>query len=588
MASIYELQPGQLLAVPETDQVTQCKMCLDIALPKMATADEGEGTNQDQVGTIRLGELYQYGKPITDPDTGKEDVEVYCAHHFCLLFSSGLEQNGRDDDEGLKGFLPADVLREWRRGQRLKCTICTQKYATVGCAAKSCRKTFHLTCAVRSKALLQYCGQFSLYCHEHRLKQRPFAKMAKRNEGEDDQTSFSCGICYDDIATPLDDLAVIWSPCCEKWFHKGCVQHFADTSGYFFKCPLCNNKDDFVEEMKQFGIYVPEKDAEWEKDNDGEAFESLLERHDNCDAEECVCPEGRKKDEDYTEWEIVLCWYCGARGTHVKCGDLPMQTEPIKWKCDFCRDTLKKMPPKRLHQFTPIKLNRKSSNKALLASLLSRTTISLGENSGISFNVHEKRKVGKTRKTDLQLRYVLSGSLEQSSRRHAEIKDNKVQNRTRPAAAASSSTASTAAPEASEAARTERDPSPAAFRRETPSSPVKISLSPAKIRSTSTPVKSSRNPDPVVVSPKAKKKKKRKLSSPATPSDGSGNKKKKSSSTAATPVDGPKKSKDSAKKILSASPKKKIETTPSSKAPPVAEMFKSKQKSILQYFSAKP
>ena len=66
-----------------------------------------------------------------------------------------------------------------------------------------------------------------------------------------------------------------------------------------------------MEEMKRFGIYVPEKDADWEKGgggsatDEGEAYESLLERHDNCDAEECVCPEGRKKDEDYTEWEIV-------------------------------------------------------------------------------------------------------------------------------------------------------------------------------------------------------------------------------------------------------------------------------------------
>jgi len=319
MASIYELRPGQLFAVPETDQVTQCKMCLDVAVPKMATQEDMEGgAKEDEAGTIRLGELYQYGKPITDPDTGKEDVEVYCAHYFCLLFSSGLEQNGREEDEGLKGFLPVDVLKEWRRGQRLKCTVCNQKYATVGCAHKSCRKTFHLPCAVRSKALLQYCDQFSLYCHEHRLKQRPFAKMTspKKSGSEEPKMvnpkwSPTCGICYDDITTPTDDLAVVWSPCCEKWFHKPCVQRFADTSGYFFKCPLCNNKDDFVEEMKQFGIYVPEKDAEWERpgndgeDGDGSAFESLLERHDNCDVEECICPEGRKKDEDYTEWEIV-------------------------------------------------------------------------------------------------------------------------------------------------------------------------------------------------------------------------------------------------------------------------------------------
>ena len=57
---------------------------------------------------------------------------------------------------------------------------------------------------------------------------------------------------------------------------------------------------------------------------------------------------------------------------HVKCGNLPMQAEPIKWKCELCTETLKKMPPKRVHQFTPIKLNRKSSSKPLLADLLTR------------------------------------------------------------------------------------------------------------------------------------------------------------------------------------------------------------------------
>ncbi len=52
--------------------------------------------------------------------------EVYCAHYFCLLFSSGLDQNG-DDEEEIKGFLVADVLKEWRRGQRLKCFSCNAR-----------------------------------------------------------------------------------------------------------------------------------------------------------------------------------------------------------------------------------------------------------------------------------------------------------------------------------------------------------------------------------------------------------------------------------------------------------------------------
>ena len=57
--------------------------------------------------------------------------------------------------------------------------------------------------------------------------------------------------------------------------------------------------------MKRFGVYVPEQDAAWETHDNGALFEDLLERHNRCDAVDCVCPEGREMDEDYTLWEIV-------------------------------------------------------------------------------------------------------------------------------------------------------------------------------------------------------------------------------------------------------------------------------------------
>lgn len=138
MASIYDIKPEQLFEVPADDQVTRCKMCLEVGKP-----EDG----------INLGPLYEYGHPVphdpNNPDSREGDFEVYCAHYFCLLFSSGLEQNGDTEEVGLKGFLPADVLKEWRRGQRLKCFDCNKSYASVGCSAKNCRKTFHLPCAIR-------------------------------------------------------------------------------------------------------------------------------------------------------------------------------------------------------------------------------------------------------------------------------------------------------------------------------------------------------------------------------------------------------------------------------------------------------
>ena len=52
------------------------------------------------------------------------------AHYFCLLFAPGLGQGGADE-EGIKGFLPNDILKEWRRGARLKCQYCEKKYGKI-------------------------------------------------------------------------------------------------------------------------------------------------------------------------------------------------------------------------------------------------------------------------------------------------------------------------------------------------------------------------------------------------------------------------------------------------------------------------
>lgn len=73
-----------------------------------------------------------------------------------------------------------------------------------------------------------------------------------------------------------------------------------------------------------------------------------------------------------------MCKYCGSQGIHVKCGDLPL-TEDVKWKCSFCTDVVKKIPPKAKHHLTKIKKMKKgkSSQRNLNAKILSKTTFSL-------------------------------------------------------------------------------------------------------------------------------------------------------------------------------------------------------------------
>ena len=98
MASIYKLEPEKLFTVPSDDEVTECKLCYEIAKPK-------DG--------IDLGPLFQYGKLINKSKESKSniqdienvDMEIYCAHYFCLLFCSALSQRGEDDAIGIKGFL---------------------------------------------------------------------------------------------------------------------------------------------------------------------------------------------------------------------------------------------------------------------------------------------------------------------------------------------------------------------------------------------------------------------------------------------------------------------------------------------------
>ncbi|GFG39697.1 hypothetical protein Cfor_11102 [Coptotermes formosanus] len=142
-----------------------------------------------------------------------------------------------------------------------------------------------------------------------------------------------CPICCDDVY-PMSCLSAIWAPCCssKSWFHRDCVQRLALSAGYFFKCPLCNNKTVFQKAMLDFGIYIPEQDASWELEPN--AFQELLHRHNRCDAKHCVCPKGRSHAMVGTRWELVLCRYCGSQGIHVGCGNLKWSNP--EWECDEC------------------------------------------------------------------------------------------------------------------------------------------------------------------------------------------------------------------------------------------------------------
>ncbi|OWF45461.1 G2/M phase-specific E3 ubiquitin-protein ligase [Mizuhopecten yessoensis] len=262
-------------------------------------------------------------------------------HYFCMLFSSGLSQGGNSEEEGIFGFMPEDIMKEVRRGARLRCTYCKQKGATIGCVVGACRRVFHFGCGRSGGTMHQYYDSFRSFCEDHRPRQTVSVSDRLAFYGTANTT---CAICMTSVETRASN-ETLRAPCCRNsWFHRSCIVKHALTAGlYFFKCPLCNNKEIFQEEMLKFGVYLPDQDAAWETEPN--AFRDLLERYLHCDARECHCPKGRDYNQDGQKWEIILCDWCGSQGSHVGCHSLSKcGSDNI---CPDCKGLEKKSLPSR-------------------------------------------------------------------------------------------------------------------------------------------------------------------------------------------------------------------------------------------------
>ncbi|KAG1671432.1 G2/M phase-specific E3 ubiquitin-protein ligase [Nymphon striatum] len=265
---------------------------------------------------LKLGKMYK-----------KENIHV---HYYCMLFSSGLKQAGVSDNDGILGFLPKDIRAESRRGSRLKCYYCKKKGATVGCCSRNCRRAFHLTCGLDADSMHQFFGTFCSFCAQHRPQQEIV--------GNGESSSVNCPICLNSVEVAISSSS-IRSPCCNNsWFHRICIQKQALNAGYFFKCPMCNDQEIFQEEMLRYGIYVPQQDASWEREEN--AFQELLFRHNHCDAKICICPNGRDYDREGSKWEVKLCALCGSQGIHKQCGRL--RSLNTRWECTSCEEIIKR------------------------------------------------------------------------------------------------------------------------------------------------------------------------------------------------------------------------------------------------------
>uniref|UniRef100_A0A0K8URD7 G2/M phase-specific E3 ubiquitin-protein ligase n=1 Tax=Bactrocera latifrons TaxID=174628 RepID=A0A0K8URD7_BACLA len=259
----------------------------------------------------------KYGEFLTKKGKG--------VHTNCLYLSSGIIQNGKDE-EGILGFLPKDIAAEKKRVSTVRCCYCGEVMANIGCCERRCRLNFHMICGIENGAMNQFVNSFRSFCHRH------VRKVNYRPKKDDE-----CCICFEKIfneSTRFSAVNMIRAPCCRNgWFHKYCLQQFAKNAGYFFKCPLCNDSTDFKRNMSLSGIFVQNKDAEWEMVPN--AYAELLERPSVCAAEPCHNTKGRGQAQNSNN-PFIYCVTCGSVAMHLHCTPQRSHT----FECDNCKSIL--------------------------------------------------------------------------------------------------------------------------------------------------------------------------------------------------------------------------------------------------------
>ncbi|XP_006890028.1 PREDICTED: G2/M phase-specific E3 ubiquitin-protein ligase-like [Elephantulus edwardii] len=242
--------------------------------------------------------------------------------------SSGIWQRGKEE-EGVYGFLIEDIRKEVNRASKLKCCVCKKNRASIGCVAPRCKRSYHFPCGLQRECIFQFTGSFESFCWDHRPVQ-----IIPPNSYRD---SLPCTICLEFIE-PIPTYNILRSPCCKNaWFHRDCLQAQAINAGmFFFRCTVCNNSDIFQEEMLRMGIYIPEKDASWELEEN--AYQELLQHYERCDVRRCRCKEGREYSAPDSKWEIKRCQCCGSSGTHLACSSLRSWEQ--HWECLECRSII--------------------------------------------------------------------------------------------------------------------------------------------------------------------------------------------------------------------------------------------------------
>lgn len=110
---------------------------------------------------------------------------------------------------------------------------------------KKCCRTYHTVCGTRAECVNEFAGKFRNWCPKH-------VKLDDSiHHDEDDE----CVICTEKLGT-FNRMESMLAPCCKNgWFHRSCGALLAFTTGYYFKCPLCNSgTEEFKMNLQLQGI----------------------------------------------------------------------------------------------------------------------------------------------------------------------------------------------------------------------------------------------------------------------------------------------------------------------------------------------
>lgn len=126
------------------------------------------------------------------------------------------------------------------------CFYCKNKGASIGCCKRQCRRSFHLHCGMQNDCTVEFL-KYKSFCHSHIMTQD-----ANKHNNDD-----RCAICTQRMEDycPVNSVQFV---CCEndKWYHKMCVRKMIFEARGEIKCPSCDDKDMFKQNLLKMGIYI--------------------------------------------------------------------------------------------------------------------------------------------------------------------------------------------------------------------------------------------------------------------------------------------------------------------------------------------